>query len=857
MFQRIFQLFKRYADQHLTLEGEGFALLGHDGEVAGYVDLVSVANGRLVIEGWTDAREVVLSFAGTEHRVAPSLPRIDVAAMRGADPKRPFGFVLDVAWMDQDGALSLMFQVGRTQPQILPRFSSQALKDAHRQMIRPFVRDAILALPDTWRWYRHGDHAARQAVKRILGLQTRIEPTVVDSALLLPALQGASDDTPVTIIIPVYNAFDLLAELLNRVALHTDVPHHIVLIDDCSPDPRVRPFLRGWVQGQPRGSVSLIENVKNRGFVGSVNAGFDIAAQRNEDVILLNSDAMVPSGWASRLMAPIRARADIASVTPMSNDAEIFTAPHICERVDIVDGAVDVIDARARCLNVGATWQDTPTGVGFCMAMSRHYLNLVPQFDTVFGRGYGEEVDWCQKARANGGYNVAHPGLFVQHKGAASFGSAEKLEMIQQNNQKIVARYPSFDAEVQDFIRRDPLATARLALGMAVLEAQTALPIPIYLAHSLGGGAEIYLQCRLEQDIIDVGGAVVLRVGGVATWDVELVTAQGSHRAGTSEFKDVEALLAPLTRRRVIYSCGVGHVDPVELPARLSDLATPGAQLEILMNDYFPISPSFNLLDKNGKFSGVPDEENTDDVHTTRRPDGTLITLADWRAAWRPVMAHATEVRVFSKSGHSLVMSAFPEAARALRIVPHTLPHDVPRLQQPKRVAGDVIGVLGNIGFIKGAAVLADLSKTIASRPNAKLVVLGNVDPDYPLAMGTKIHGGYKVSELPELVARYGITMWLIPSICPETFSFTTHEALATGLPVWTFDLGAQAEAVSGALSSGASGGLSSGASGGLIKLPKGDITAEMILAHVLPEPNVTDLVFRCDNGAERRARSA
>ena len=32
--------------------------------------------------------------------------------------------------------------------------------------------------------------------------------------------------------------------------------------------------------------------------------------------------------------------------------------------------------------------------------------------------------------------------------------------------------------------------------------------------------------------------------------------------------------------------------------------------------------------------------------------------------------------------------------------------------------------------------------------------------------------------------------------IWPETFSYTTHEAIATGLPVWSFDLGAQADAI-------------------------------------------------------------
>ena len=40
---------------------------------------------------------------------------------------------------------------------------------------------------------------------------------------------------------------------------------------------------------------------------------------------------------------------------------------------------------------------------------------------------------------------------------------------------------------------------------------------------------------------------------------------------------------------------------------------------------------------------------------------------------------------------------------------------------------------------------------------------------------------------------------WLIPSIWPETFSYAVHEALATGLPVFVFDLGAQAHAAAAA----------------------------------------------------------
>lgn len=40
------------------------------------------------------------------------------------------------------------------------------------------------------------------------------------------------------------------------------------------------------------------------------------------------------------------------------------------------------------------------------------------------------------------------------------------------------------------------------------------------------------------------------------------------------------------------------------------------------------------------------------------------------------------------------------------------------------------------------------------------------------------------------------MNLFLIPSVGPETFSYTTEEAIKTGLPVAVFDLGAQAERV-------------------------------------------------------------
>jgi len=91
---------------------------------------------------------------------------------------------------------------------------------------------------------------------------------------------------------------------------------------------------------------------------------------------------------------------------------------------------------------------------------------------------------------------------------------------------------------------------------------------------------------------------------------------------------------------------------------------------------------------------------------------------------------------------------------------------------------------------------VADLAAVAHGGAASDLVVVGDSDPTLSLPTNVRIHGRYDRDEIGALVARYGITDWLIPSIWPETFSFTTHEALATGLPVHGFALGAQGAAL-------------------------------------------------------------
>ena len=66
------------------------------------------------------------------------------------------------------------------------------------------------------------------------------------------------------------------------------------------------------------------------------------------------------------------------------------------------------------------------TGVGFCMYVTRQALDLCGLLDEeTFGRGYGEEVDFCLRASRLGLRHLVEDSTFVYHRGGVSFGDGQ------------------------------------------------------------------------------------------------------------------------------------------------------------------------------------------------------------------------------------------------------------------------------------------------------------------------------------------------------------------------------------------------------------------------------------------------
>jgi hypothetical protein len=83
-----------------------------------------------------------------------------------------------------------------------------------------------------------------------------------------------------------------------------------------------------------------------------------------------------------------------------------------------------------------------------------------------FGRGYGEENDFCRRAAHAGWRNVLAADVFVYHEGGVSF-SDERESLQKAAMGALLAAHPDYLDRVHDFIACDPIGPLRQAIDHA------------------------------------------------------------------------------------------------------------------------------------------------------------------------------------------------------------------------------------------------------------------------------------------------------------------------------------------------------------------------------------------------------
>lgn len=264
---------------------------------------------------------------------------------------------------------------------------------------------------------------------------------------------------PIDILIPVYNGYDVIGPCLESLLNNTDLPFHIYLADDASPDEKIWPLLRAYQTRHPD-AITVVQNPENLGIIHTLNR---LIALTKNDFLVLNTDTELPPGWASRLFKPIFENPHLAAAGPWSNAADKQSVYFRHEERPLPI-PLKLADRQAASF---APVQIThiPTLVSFCMAISRRAAQQLGGLDPVYGKGYYDETDWLFRAKRAGYGFCLVPNVFVYHKGTASFPSKQKKELMRRNGKLFEKRFPG----VKKTMRRAQYNPAFMALHFLML----------------------------------------------------------------------------------------------------------------------------------------------------------------------------------------------------------------------------------------------------------------------------------------------------------------------------------------------------------------------------------------------------
>jgi O-antigen biosynthesis protein len=653
----------------------------------------------------------------------------------------------------------------------------------------------------------HYEWRGRDEGRRLLEHRNRVTTigrTVLGNALqLLSAspLPPPSLIDPVDIVIPAYNCLPYLDPLFESLARNTTRPHRVIVVDNGNTDPRMRERLKSFVESYE--SAVLIRLDPNQGFVGAVNRAAEIV---KHDFVLLNTDVVVPPHWLERLMAPLSADRGVASVTPFSNAATVCSFPRFCEDNEIYGGlSVEAIDRWFMRVHVEKIRLELPSGVGFCMAVNRDIWNKIGPFDEeAFRKGYGEENDWCLRAKARGYRNIIAPNLFAYHKHGGTFESESRAQLRKASLDEVNRRYPAYDRAVKEYIEADALRPLREVLAVVIACNEADVPPIVIIDHQMGGGANQYRNTLIRER--KESGQPVLTflvrdgsVSGKNSFVLEFHYLDYLEVLDVQSEQDIISLLSIVKPQEIFVNNLVGVPSPAELLDHfLKFKQISGARLVIAIHDYYCLCPSYTLLDSQGKYCGLPDisvcEPCLRETHFAANPE--RISQREWRRYWGCVLEAASEILCFSEDSKRKLTQIFPQVAEKLMVRPHELTVKFHERLVLERGGPLHIGVVGAIGPQKGSNVVNRLAlHMLKSDPSARITVIGKMHEAVD-APNLRVTGPYEQGELPKLLKQSGVNACLLPSIWPETFSYVASELMALGVPLAVFDLGAPAERV-------------------------------------------------------------
>jgi GT2 family glycosyltransferase len=688
--------------------------------------------------------------------------------------------------------LNSRFPAGTIRRSVLESLLSVSLKLIRRLMRSPHPSPLPQTVADT-----HTEPDVYQEWKR-----------EVARLLSGPRREHGARTCEVDIVIPVHDAFQEVQKCIESVISNTSQPYRLLIVDDASTDHELIRYLDGVSRLR---QVRLLRNDKNLGFVRSANMGF---SNSDNDVVLLNSDTIVPPDWLENIWRCAYSYQEIGIVSPFSNRATICSIPRFCKDNELppdfdVNSFAQLVDRLSK-----RTYPALPTAVGFCMYTKRDVLNAIGPFDESFSPGYGEENDFCMRAYAADYVSVLDESTFVYHKGRASFDVSSE-GIARDHFELMTKKHPTYPKLVEGFIAENPLRPVQDSVTHAILEHYRSMRRKIlYIIHApiearTAGGTEMH--CRdLIGNLHGVISYVLYPHGG--SLFLEEYSPLGrqvyEYPKTWSEPNPIRNCQAEETLARILeeFKIDLVHVQHLLfLPLSLVNVAKQrGLKVILSCHDGYYACVQYRLLENGLNYCyGCIDLDRCDScLHKQYGlPKGFQRT---WRESSRRVLEACDVIVMLSRSTFETYDRILKVPSQKVRIIGHGIRKPNLQALQPRNPHQERVFRIGFIGNarerVKGRDIIVGLVKA-NTRDNIEWHFFGSrvdITEWLPMLAGKThaeifVHDSYK-RNLSEMLLQEGIHLVVLPYLGFETYSLALSEVWAAGIPAVVPDIAALGE---------------------------------------------------------------
>lgn len=307
----------------------------------------------------------------------------------------------------------------------------------------------------------------------------------------------------------------------------------------------------------------------------------------------------------------------------------------------------------------------------------------------------------------------------------------------------------------------------------------------------MGGGTETYILRKFEKLEKDY---IIVYIQGLGSFVRVSLFGIDRSLVYVTKLESIFISLKDIFFESIVINNLVGYSDPIDLLSKISSLKKEKTKIKFLLHDFFCICPSINMIGYKDYWCNCQNIYQCVDClkKIKNRLSIQINSIEIWQKSWEKFFyTYIDEIIVFSKSSFDIFCRFYPCVKNKICIIPH----EVPSLREVhiKSHIDINIATIGSIGFNKGLKYLYDIDNLIKDFKNLNMYIIGSTEGTFK---NIKQTGKYNVEDLPKIIEELEIDGIFILSICPETFSYTTSEAISMNVPVICFDLGAQAEKV-------------------------------------------------------------